>query len=244
MDIKKYFKVHDGNIIFTGEYLEVYVPGKFEESGLYQDLGELVEVFGVLNIRVYENNKPGKLKTLNLPTTINMYPSEKTKQRLKLMDSMEEMEPYIILKFFKEDVLTNKNTRIDSTNVERFLGMITSGKIPHTIPYSSIIKIWHKNLQLNSVSLGVPSTVLELLITEIYRYKKNPALTFGSVRGKNPEISDFDYRAANMRETCSRSSVFAAVTFEDMDAMLTSSINMTNYNKKQSISPIEKIIKM
>lgn len=244
MDVKKYFKIQGDNIEFTGEYLEVYVPLRFEESGLYEDLGDSVEVIGVLNLRVFEKNKPGKLKTLNLPTTINMYPSEKTRQKLKLLAEREEDDSYIVLKFFKGDVLTNKSTRIDSTNVERFLGMITSGKIPNTIAYSSIIKLWHKNLQLNSVSLGVPSNVLELLITEIYRYKKDPALTFGSVRGKNPAISDYDYRAANMRETCSRSSVFAAVTFEDMDAMLTSSINMTNYNKKQTISPIEKIIKM
>ena len=158
MDAKKYFKIQGENIVFTGEYLEVYVPVRFEESGLYEDLGDSIEVVGVLNIRVFDKGKPGKVKTLNLPTTINMYPSEKTRQKLKLIDSMEEPEPYIVLKFFKGDVFTNKSTRIDSTNVERFLGMITSGKIPNTIPYSSIIKIWHKNLQLNSVSLGVPST--------------------------------------------------------------------------------------
>ena len=118
-----------------------------------------------------------------------------------------------------------------------------AGKIKN-IPYDKLLDVWQKNLELNDVNLGVPSSILELIISEIYRNPKNPNEKFSKYINENPKAHKMFYRASNIREICSRNSTFAALTFEDFDTMVTASLNMNKYNKKQVESPIEKVLKM
>ena len=63
------------------------------------------------------------------------------------------------------------------------------------------------------------------------------------IRGSFPK-KQLDYLPSNVREICARNSTFAALTFEDFDAMLTASVNINNYKRAETVSPIEKIIKI
>lgn len=236
-------KVDKDKFLFTGEELRVYIPEFYFEKGIAQELGSRLDTLGLLNVQLVTKGKLGDLETLNLPTQINLYPSDISKETLTLIKGMEP-EVYRVAKFIRGDYFTDVNVVKDSTNVEKFLKLLTGGKIPNTVPYGKVIEIWHKNLEINGIKLGVSSTVMESIIREIYRDKKVPEFTFGEVAGKNPNKSEYDYRTANIREVCSRNSTFASLTFENMDQMINSSLNITRYKKKQTISPIEKIIKM
>jgi hypothetical protein len=132
----------------------------------------------------------------------------------------------------------------ESSNVELFINLITKGKIPTTIPYSQVLPMWLKNLNANNVKLGVVSSVLEAIIAQFYRDKAKPENRFAMKIGKDPTTSEYAYKPANIRELCARNSTFAALTFEDMDAMLTSSINIKKLGKEEIDSPLEKILKM
>ena len=112
------------------------------------------------------------------------------------------------------------------------------------IDYSKIKPLWDKNLSMNGVSFGVPSATMSVIISEVYRCKEKPELKYAKVVGKNFTKVQLDYITSNIREICARNSTFAALTFEDFDAMLTASLNIKNYNRRESISPVEKIIKM
>ena len=127
-------------------------------------------------------------------------------------------------------------------DVKTFVNLMCQGKI-RNIPYDKILAVWQKNLELNGVKLGVPSSILEIIISEIYRNADNPNEKYSRYVDKNPK-DNYGYRASNIREICSRNSTFTALTFEDFDMMVTSSLNMNKYNKKQVASPIEQVIKM
>lgn len=230
--------------VFTGEELRVYVPEDYFDKNMASDLGSYLSTFGLLTAHVVKNGEVGPLETINLPTTINMYPTELDKATLALIEGDEEQERYRVAKFYNGDTLTDGSIVKDSTNVERFLKILTGGKVPKTIPYSKVLEVWQKNLDINGIKLGVSSSVLEILIREIYRDPNKPELPFAYALAENPKHSDYNYRAVNIREICARNSTFAALTFEDMDQMINSSLNITRYGKKQSLSPIEKILKM
>jgi hypothetical protein len=234
------------NIIFTGNYLEMYIPAFYFEGKLGEDLGTSLRVFGLFNAKVFDDkNKPLKLETFNVPAMIHIFPSEVEKKDLQLISGQDdEVETYYVAKFYKGNKIMQNSIPQDSGNVELFLSLLTGGKVPKTIPYGQVLQVWQKNLELNGVKLGVTSTVLEIIISEIYRNKKKPEETFAKVIGKDPTTSEYAYRTANIREICARNSTFAALTFEDMDQMITSSLNINKYNKQESNSPIEKIIKM
>lgn len=244
--LKQYLKDDGDEIIFTGEYMEAYIPEFYFEGKLAEDQGSSLNVFGLFNVRVFDaKNKPGPLETFNIPSLIYITPSEVERRELQLIDGDDgESEVYHVAKFYKGTAVMKNNIPQDASNVELFLALLFRGKIPKTIPYDQVLSIWQKNLDINSVNLGVTSTVLEIIISEIYRNKNKPEETFGKAVGRNPKMSQYAYRTANIREICARNSTFAALTFEDMDSMLTTSLNIKKYNKQESESPIEKIIKM
>jgi len=244
--LSKMVKDDGEHIVFNGHYMEAYIPEFYFKGKLGEDYGSSIRVFGLFNIRTFDDkNKPLKLETFNVPTMIYMFPSEMEKKELQLIPGDEDgVEAYYVAKFYRGNIIMSNSIPQDAGNVELFLDVLTRGKVPKTIPYSQVLQVWQKNLELNGVKLGVTSTVLEIIISEIYRNKKKPEETFAKLIGREPSTSEFAYRTANIREICARNSTFAALTFEDMDQMITSSLNINNYNKQESSSPIEKIIKM
>lgn len=237
----------DGNSIkFNGHYMEIYIPGTYYDTKLAENHGGIINTFGVLTYTVFDNkSKDIDTGIINLPTMITLSPTETSDEKLHMKNNPDtEPKKYKVCKFYKGDKIMPSNISADSSNVEAFINIIFNNRLDGNIPYNKLLDIWQKNLELNNVKLGVSSSNLEIIISEIYRDRHNPNQTFAKVVGKDPKHSQFDYKSANIREICSRNSTFAALTFEDMDAMITTSLNMKNYNKKQVVSPIEKIIKM
>ena len=89
----------------------------------------------------------------------------------------------------------------------------------------------------------IPATIFEMVVSEIYREKDNPENNFAKVIGKNPKVSPYDYATANIRSICKYNSTFAGITFEDTDSMISSALNINKTKRKETESPIEKILK-
>ena len=97
---------------------------------------------------------------------------------------------------------------------------------------------------MNSVNLGVPSVIFELILSAAYRYKKDPTQKFGLAAANDKNINNFDYVMNNIREICQYTSTFTAMTFEDIDAMITTSLNRTKTHSNETFTPIENLIKL
>lgn len=231
-------------IMFNGEYMEAYIPLSFFKSGLAENYGERINVLGLINVREFDkSNKPLKLETLNFPSMVNIYPTEVSESKGITLIPGNPAEDYLVAKFYRGDKFMDSAVKSDSTYVELFLNLLLRGKIPHSIPYTKVLNLWEKNLEINQVHLGVPNSILELIIREVYRNPEKPEEPFAKFIGKDPYgISEYCYGTANMRTICARNSTFAAMTFEDFDSMVNYSLNRSKYNKDETISPIEKII--
>ena len=231
-------------VMFNGEYMEAYIPLSFFKSGLAENYGERINVLGLLNVREFDkNNKPLKLETLNFPSMVNIYPTEVNEVKGITLIPGNPPDDYLVAKFYKGDKFMDSAVKSDSTYVELFLNLLLRGKIPHSVPYTKVLNLWEKNLEINKVHLGVPNSILELIIREVYRNPEKPEEPFAKYIGKNfGGISEYCYGTANMRTICARNSTFAAMTFEDFDSMVKYTLNRSKYNKEATISPIEKII--
>ena len=231
------------NLIFQGHMLDIYVPIYYFDSNYAEIIGSKVTSFGLLNCKIYDKDEKSlALEIIKLPTQIHMYPSDIYEATVALYPHQTESK-YKVLRFYRNDPVMDNFTQCNKLNIEMFTKIFFAGKLDDSIPYDKIIEIWEKNMEVNNIRLNVPITILGIIVSQHYRDKNNPDKTFAKVIGKDPTVSPYDYRRVNIREICSKNT-FAALTFEDMDSMITTSLNINSKNKVQDVSPIEKIIKM
>lgn len=238
------FKKDENYIYLNAPYCEFYIPKYyFDETTRYaEDFTDRIRVLGILNVGIFEKGKMIKMETLNLPTFINIQVYDTEDRDIKLPN--DEVVPCKVCKYFKDNIIMNSTIIEDSDNAQSFLNMIISGNLPTTIPYDKSLEIWRKNLELNNVNFGVSSTILELILANVYRDKYKPERKFAKLIGADTSVSQFDYTLASIRQICQYSSTFTALTYEDIDTMITASINRGRENKEEAETPIEKIIKM
>lgn len=236
-NLSQYFKVVDTKIVFIGDELQIFVPSAYLESSLAEPIGDQFSIFGILNVKCKVGGKTEKA-TLNVPTFNIFYPAN------TFGDTDEEGNKVLVMQFFKNDAVMDKATRADMTNSQLFLQMICAGKLPASIPYSKLLEVWDTNLAANNMNYQVASTIKEIILAEMNRTKGKPEQKFSMVSGKNPNYDQHGYEPTSINKVCSMSSTFSAITFENMDEMIITSINMKRYGKEEKDTPLEKIIKM
>ena len=241
MNNKGKFVINNGStIILDAPYMELYIPVDWLSNGLAVDAGTYIETLGLIYMKIFDSNeKILSQGILKMPTTINIYPDETERKTIKLNDNEEKV---LVCKFFKGSSITDSKIKQSSDNAEKFLNILIRGSIPKIVPYDEILSLWNKNLSMNGVALGVPSFIKEIIIREVYRNSSKKEETFSVIAGQG-KAKMTDYATSNMREICAQNSTFAAITYEDMDSMLITSLNRSKLNKAQVESPLERIIK-
>lgn len=241
---EKYFKYEDENIIFTGPYMQAYIPSFYFEHNLSYELGDNISTLGLFNFKTFndpEGQDANPIRLFNIPTTIITCPSKHSVVELDLYNSGEK-EVYVLLEYFANDVFCPRNVPKDIKAFKSFLAVLIQGKIPKSISYDDIISIWEKNQMLGDIKLGVSDTVQEAFIAKIYRNKENRLETFGAVLGRDPKHSPYDYITASPREITKLESTFTGISFENMDEVLTSAVVGGKENREENISPMEEIL--
>ena len=236
----------DGNFIYlTAPYCEFYIPQEFfnTSAGFAEDRGDMIRGIGLFDVGVFSDGKLVEMKTLNIPTWIELYVHESENRDVKLPGT-DDLVPCRVLIYYKGAKVMNAKIIEDSSNSELYLKLICGGKIPTSVPYGKSAQIWRKNQKMNGVHLGVPAVIEEMILSVAYRDKKNLGQKFCKVIGQNKNVSEYDYSMASIRQICQYASTFTALWFEDFDSMVTTSLNRTRENKPEANSPLEKIIKM
>ena len=239
-----YFR-SDGNFIYLeAEYAEFYIPKYyFDETGKFaQEHGEIIHSIGLFDVGFFKGGKLEEMKVFNLPTWVDFFVNDVEDKNISLPNDPESSTPCKVLKYQKGHKILSSTVIEDSDNCAAYLNFILQGHVPSIVPYEKSLQIWRKNQDLNSVNLGVPSVILELLLSVSYRDKTNPGTKFAHVIGKDPNTSQYDYVMNNIRQICQYTSTFTGITFEDIDSMITTSLNRTKNKGEESFSPIEQLI--
>ena len=233
----------DGTDIFLNtDYLEFYIPDYyFSENCKYAvDYGATIESFGIFVIGIFDKDKFKKISLLKIQMdlTIQSYDGE-------IRDIQFPSGPMKcrVMKFLKNQKIMPATYIKKPSYASNFLKMILNGYVPIFVPYSEVYGILQQVCAMNNVNLGVPNYVLEMIISVMYRDKKDPTQKFASIFGKDPNVSEYDYQTCNIRRACHYASTFSAITFEDVDTMITASLNRSAQNKEEAYTPIEEIIK-
>jgi hypothetical protein len=243
--------IKDGDYIYINKpYVEVYIPMDLfddpdKNSTISSIYGDGISTLGLFNMRFFDSVEDNikrdsfDILTFNYPNTIETFPSEYEENVSLVICGIEDK--YMILKYLKGDILMRSSTPRSSVNCEKFLNLIMKGKIPLTIDPINVFKTWIRNFEINNVNPGVPSVILQIIISEMYRNKNNPIEQFRKIAGKGNKK---DYVAYNMNEVSSNTSILAALAFERFGDKLVSCLNMTKEGTKQIKSPIEKVLTM
>lgn len=236
----------DGNYIYlNAPYCEFYIPMYYFDSSktnsFAQDNNETIRVLGVFDIGIFDGNgKLTDMKLMNLPTMININVYDSENREVKMSNG--DVLPCKVIKYLKDAKIMISSTVQDDENAKAYLQYITGGNLPTFIPYSKLLTLWRKNQRMNGVNFGVPSCYLELILSVMNRNPSDLSQKFATIAGKE-NVSDFGYANASIRQICQYNSTFTALTYEDMDSMITSSLNRSRENKQETISPVEQIIK-
>lgn len=239
--LEQFLKKDNDKFVYTGEMLDIFIPMSFFETNVAVFRGSEIDTLGLLWVRGYKGDKPIFTELMNLPSWLTLFPASIRDLDIDIIGSGRNTK-YKVCSFYKNSPVMYTYMAKNSDYVQSYVDMILSGKIDY-VPYSKLLSIWEKNLSINSVSLGVPASSLEIILGEMYTVEGDPDTTYAIGKSKNPKLGDFAYNTRNIRDICSRSSTFAALSFEDFDTMVSASLNRNRENKEQQISPLEKVIK-
>lgn len=239
-----YFNVVNDQMLFTGNYMEAYIPESYIKKNLCEFLGDdKIRLFGLFTFRLGGNNgvitPNSRLNTFNFPSMIITKPSGTEYREMELKQGVKEK--FLVLKYFKNDAIkftTKVISQID--NIEIFVNLLIEGNLPHILKYDDVKDITFKCLDING-GLKIPAETWSIVIATLYRYNKDLSIPFRKVRGLD-KAGPLEYKTANARTISANDSTFSALIFEDIDTMLVNSINRKRENKNSNISPLETLI--
>lgn len=249
----------DGFLYINKPYAEAYIPESFfsHNKDKYEigntialEYGSGFQVIGIFNMKFFNDaSKVDKAArdaaptfTFNFPNMIETYPTSSTTKTLTIADITDK---YRVLHYELGDVMSQEATTQSVTNCERFMALVTSGKIPQSIGYDENLNIWMENFDINGIDPGVPSVVLQAIIAEKSRARDDYSVPFRKRIGvENSTVGQKDFKQMNLNEIAAYSSVMAGLSFERITDKITTAINMSYNDLPQKKSPIEQVITM
>jgi len=237
-----FLKKKDNQYIFDGYKIRIFIPKEYFQKEIAVERGKFIETTGIFIFKEYKNesDKRGNQHTMKLPYKMqfnfsNYYDGEYSLAR------NENPEKYRVYELGKDDIFM-KNNQLSDTGINEFIDVLHKGRIPNTTDYSEIIKIYLKLLEFSGTSLGVPSLVLETIVSVLARNKEDLTKQFREVIGKG-EAGENDYKLVNIKQVPSLESTFSDITFEDMNQSLINSVKRSRNNEDEKESSIEKVMK-
>lgn len=251
-------KGEDGYLYINKPYAEAYIPEDFfnHNKDKYElgntialEYGSGFQVIGLFNMKFFNDNNIDNVArdaaqtfTFNFPNMIETYPSSSVSATLTISGVTDK---YRVLQYELGDIMSQEATTQSVTNCERFMSLVTSGKIPQSIGYDENLMIWMENFDINGIDPGVPSVVLQAIIAEKSRAQDDYSVPFRKRIGiDSSNVGQKDFKQMNLNEIAAYSSVMAGLSFERITDKITTALNMSYNDLPQKKSPIEQVITM
>ena len=227
-----FYKQDDERLVATKK-LDVLIDNELFKSNIAYDIDTDIVSLGIFKFRVYTDSKDlskTKIYNCNLPVMIKINANERRHEN-----------DYTVLSFEPNDIIVTKSIFFkDAKNANKFMNWLISGKID-VGNIENLIMIFKQILLMNGLRLPVQSTLIEAMLSEQIRWKENLHIPFRIVSGEKG-IKDTDYKIVSIKEVARLSSVFNAISFEDIKKAYQASISMTRNNTPQNPSPLEAVL--
>lgn len=238
-------KTSTSEYLFDGEKMEIYIPSNYFDpsSGLATVMGSKINSFGTFMFKVYgnKNDNLGVLYSMNAPLDVKFSFSNVSTSTTKLTSDLPE-ESYRVFTLHKGDVFMDSDVYIKSgMSVFTFIAkLVHGGKMPATVKYSDALVMYLDSLRLHGIGLGVPSVILELVLSELYRSKKDTTRPF---RLDYTKDKPFDYKMVRITKIPEMVSTFTGIASDDINHKIAVGVLRNKEGKKDMKSPIEKVLK-
>ena len=236
--------IDDSMVVLDKGRLDVFVYQKYLGT-LANISGDTVSSIGILPYRWYakwDDEKPAKVGTLKIPSSADFFPTDiKMGESVKIYPESDEKE-YTVMSFFEKDKCWSSVVVKKLDAAMDFTRYLFKAQLDTNIPYNLLVPYWEIIGIQNGIDLGISGPAMEIVVRQICRYKKDRSVLYSQILEKHPEIGQVSYQFMSSRDLCSVSGVFSSISFEDMNAMIDNSINITSQKKPQEHSPIEDII--
>lgn len=252
LPISKYFsKTTKNEVIFIGEYMELYIPVKDIERKTAVISGREVYTFGVFEIHIWDKEpvdpakeKPTYITRYMCPTKFKTIPSSITKRTMSVDGESEE--PHMVLGYKKNDPYIKNTTLVKSSvNVSRFINTIFGAFLSKLVEYDDLVPLTLECAALNGVGFSLNATTLEMIYASQARAKSDPTIPFRIYLNKkgDDKSSRSDMLFIKITEIPHITSTFTSFTFQNIDFAITSSARRHRKGQKQVKSAVEDIIK-
>lgn len=247
MDLPKFLSKEGDSLIFNQEdsTFVFYVPMNYFSNTTKVPIavieGQYVSSIGLFNWAIIDKNgKSSELRPFIFPTMFMCKPREMEKVKNLSLDNTEPSD-YMLLKFKKGDEVVS-HTKVPQLidNVEIFFKMaIITAKIPSTIPYNDLWKLFFESARLNGFSFNLNIQLFNILIAALARDKNDISKQFNETDMKNM----LDYTLIDIRMVPKYISPYTAITSENWDESVRAAILMKDKENAPE-SPLEKVVTM
>lgn len=234
----------DGKFMYCdADRMEFYIPVFYFDTSkkFAEDYGTSIHVFGLFDV-AYFFGKEKDTRCLKCPVFINIYNYDSSIEDVDLPG--DGVTSCRVVRYIKGQKIMEASIIENSDNAQTYVKFINSGKVPTAVPYLKAAEVWTKNQELSNADFGIRSETEEMILALTYRNPNNPAEKFAQLYGSDLSVGEHDYITASIRQICQYASTFTSVTFEDIDSMITTSLNRTRTKGKETFTPVEEIIKM
>lgn len=235
---------NDSVIVKEGK-LEIYLPKSYFDNDNAIEYGMEIDTMGIFLMKYYkdENTTKGKSYQLTLPEHIVFSFSERTEITEPLEDNLDEESYKVFILYENDFFIKNLNVAQDNANTSGFVNLHNTAKIPNTIEYHEILNLYLENMITNGCDLKVPSTIHEMIIGELARYKNNIEIPFRRAISSNENVTEYDYKQISIKDLAMVNGTFTALSSENINQAITIAVSKTRTGGYEAETPVEKIIK-
>lgn len=227
------FIEQSNNRIVAKKYIKVMVDKQMLDDGIAEIVDTDIQTLGFFIFRVSDSSDFSTYKDyqVNLPVVVKINAF-----------NMTDEDGYKCAIFEPEDVIMESTTyfkRVDAVN--KFLNYLIASKINVRNP-EDLIGLFSKNAQMNDTRVASQPVVIEAITSELIRWSKDETKPL-RLALKDKSVSPNDFKIISIKEISRVTSVFNAISFEDINKSLQSAVIMSRGEKDQLVSPVEKILK-
>jgi len=241
-----FLKVAGGKAVVTAHAVDFLIPDAFFRSPpIAEDLGNRVDTIGLADLRVWADEasrKPSE-QSLRIPGDVSLGYSERLPDEVIERDDDDEDDTYRVYRCHRGEAFIRSTAIIQNAEaVAKIFKAITGARL-RGVGYTDLVDLFIEGSRLNGTSPGVTRGLLEAMISEMARHSDDPTqpLRIPLAAGK-AEAGDFEFR--RLKELPRTQSVFAGLGFEDVNAAVQSGLLRTRTKTRQSVSPMEDLLKL